>query len=216
VNCDVLLLGAFHPELAPLAPLLGPSMRSRVGRLEVAAAVVGIGLPVAAAGAALRLVEQPPGRVVFVGTCGAYRGGGLAIGEVAVPARVRLSSPCLVDGLAQLPEPMSSTIEADAGAVVALAGSGGRRCEVVATTLGITVDDAAAARVASVTGAAVEHLEAYAVAAACAARGVPFAAALGVANDVGSAARDQWRTHHRAAAAAAVNVVTSWLTRSSA
>jgi nucleoside phosphorylase len=77
----------------------------------------------------------------------------------------------------------------------------------VATTLAVTVDDAAAARIAQATTAHVEHLEAYGVAAACAARGIPFAAALGVANEVGARGREEWRAHHRAAAAAAVDVV---------
>ncbi|MGH7297349.1 MAG: phosphorylase, partial [Polyangiaceae bacterium] len=57
------------------------------------------------------------------------------------------------------------------------------------------------------TACAAEHLEAYGVSAACAARGVPCAAALGVANVVGARARDEWRAHHRAAASAAVDVV---------
>ena len=77
----------------------------------------------------------------------------------------------------------------------------------VATTLAITVDDAAAARIASSASVHVEHLEAHGVAAACAARGIPFAAALGVANVVGARARDEWRAHHRSAASAAVDVV---------
>jgi nucleoside phosphorylase len=149
-----------------------------------------------------------------VGTCGAYRiagdAQGAGIGDVAVPARLRLTTPCVVDGLAQFPEPMSVTLDAHATTVESLVRAGGRRVD-VATTLAITVDDAAATRVARATGAHVEHLEAHGVATACAARGVPFAAALGVANDVGSSAREQWRTHHRAAAAAAVAVVTRWL-----
>ena len=45
------------------------------------------------------------------------------------------------------------------------------------------------------------------VAAACAARGIPFGAALGVANYVGARAREEWRAHHRTAAAAAVDAV---------
>jgi len=213
--CDVLILGAFHPELAPLRPLLGDSMRARVGGLDVAARVVGIGLAMAAVGAAMQLAELPPRFVVLVGTCGLYRatrgeGEELSIGDVAVPARLRLTAPCVVDGLAQFPEPMSVALDAHRATVEGLLRAGGKRGD-LATTPAITVDDAAAARVAVATGARVEHLEAHGVATACAARGVPFAAALGVANDVGSAAREQWRAHHRAAAAAAIAIVTRWM-----
>jgi nucleoside phosphorylase len=77
----------------------------------------------------------------------------------------------------------------------------------VATTLAITTDDAVAVRAARATTSHVEHLEAYGVAAACAARGVPFAAALGVANYVGARAREEWRAHHRTSASAAVDAV---------
>ena len=212
--CDVLILGAFHPELAPLRPLLGDSMRAQVGGLDVAARAVGIGLAMAAVGAAMQLAELSPRFVVLVGTCGLYRtterAEELSIGDVAVPARLRLTAPCVVDGLAQFPEPMSVALDAHPATVEGLLRAGGKRGD-LATTPAITVDDAAAARVALATGARMEHLEAHAVATACAARGVPFAAALGVANDVGSAAREQWRAHHRAAAAAAIAVVTRWM-----
>jgi nucleoside phosphorylase len=208
--CDVLILGAFHPELAPLKPILGDALRARVGSADVVARVVGIGLPMAAVGAAMQLAENGPRLVVLVGTCGVYRGADLAIGDVAVPSRLRLTAPCVVDGVAQFPDPMSVSLDAHATMVAALLLAGGKPGD-VATTPGITVDDAAAARVARATASRVEHLEAHGVATACAARGVPFAAALGIANEVGSGAREQWRTHHRAAAAAAVAVVTRWL-----
>ncbi len=193
-----------------MQPLLGDALFARVGRADVAARVVGIGLPMAAAGAAMRLAENAPALVVLVGTCGVYRGTDLSIGDVVVPSRLRLTAPCVVDGIAQFPGPMSVSLDADPPTVAALLRAGGKPGD-LATTPGITVDDAAALRVARTTGARVEHLEAHGVATACAARGVPFAAALGIANDVGSGAREQWRTHHRAAAAAAIAVVTRWL-----
>ncbi len=48
-------------------------MRADVGGLDVAARVVGIGLAMAAVGAAMQLAELPPRFVVLVGTCGLYR-----------------------------------------------------------------------------------------------------------------------------------------------
>jgi hypothetical protein len=64
---------------------------------------------------------------------------------------------------------------------------------------------------ASGTGSSVEHLEAYSVALACAAPGVPFAAVLGVANAVGARGRAEWRTHHARASEACIGVVAAWL-----
>jgi futalosine hydrolase len=206
LNADVLILAAFHPELEPLRARLGDTMRARVGGRDVVARVVGIGLPMAAAGAAMRLHEVQTRAVLLVGTCGAYAGSGAAIGHVVAPARVRLVSHAAIDGVAQFPEPMSVVAETHAPMVDALLRAGARPGE-LATTLAITIDDAAAERIARATGASIEHLEAHGVASACAARGVPFAAALGVANVVGARARDEWRTHHRAAAAAAADVV---------
>jgi nucleoside phosphorylase len=208
--CDVLLLAAFHPELAPLRTTLGDGLHARVGGRDVVARVVGIGLPMASVGAAMQLAEVKPRAVVLVGTCGAYAGSGLSLGEVVAARRVRLVSPAVVAGSAQFPEPMSIASDAHVPTTEALARAGARIAD-VATTLAITVDDAVAARVAHATGAHVEHLEAHGVACACAACGIPFGAALGVANFVGSRARDEWRTHHRAAASAVVDVVLRWL-----
>lgn len=208
-GCDVLLLAAFHPELAPLRARLGDGMRARVGGRDVAARIVGIGLPVAAAGAAMQLAEMQPRAVVLLGTCGAYLTAGAEgprIGEVVAARRLRLVAPSVVDGLAQFPEPMSVVADAHPAIADALVRAGARAVD-VATTLAITVDDAAAARVAHRAAVQVEHLEAHGVAAACAARGVPFGAALGVANTVGSRARDEWRANHRAAASAAAEAV---------
>jgi nucleoside phosphorylase len=206
VGCDVLFLAAFHPELAPLRPTLGDGMHARVGGRDVAARIVGIGLPMAAAGAAMQLVEMQPRAVILLGTCGTYAGSGVRIGDVIAARRIRVVAPSVVDGLAQFPEPMSIVADAHPATTDALVRAGARAAD-VATTLAITVDDAAAARIASSTRAHVEHLEAHGVAAACAARGIPFGAALGVANVVGARARDEWRAHHRDAAAAAVDVV---------
>jgi nucleoside phosphorylase len=170
----------------------------------------------AAVGAAMQIAELKPRAVVAVGTCGAYAGGGTAaapgmgIGDVIVSRRVRLADAAALAGLTQFPEPMSVSMDAHPTLADALASAGAHRVD-VATTLGITVDDATAARTAAATGAHVEHLEAFGIAAACAARGVPFCAVLGVANTVGARARAEWRAHHREAATAAVELVLRWL-----
>ncbi|HEY1694466.1 MAG TPA: hypothetical protein VGG39_19990 [Polyangiaceae bacterium] len=206
MSCDVILLAAFHPELAPLRRVLGDGMRARLGGLDVAARIVGIGLPVAATGAAMQLAEEKPRLAILLGTCGAYREAGIDLGRVVAPRRSRLAAPSVVDGLAQFPEPMSVLADTHTAVTDALVREGALEGD-VATTLAITIEDGAASRIARATTAAIEHLEAHGVAAACAARGVPFAAALGVANRVGSSARDEWRANHRNAAAAAADVV---------
>jgi len=210
VQCDVLILAAFHPELAPLRSLLGEGMSARVGTLQVVARVVGIGLPMAAVGTATVLTEVTPRVAIMVGTCGAYAGTGLAVGDVVVARRLRFGATGVAEGLAQFPEPMSLSTSATEGLAEALLRSGGKAADVV-TTPAVTVDDAAADRLARWAGAQAEHLEAYGAAMGCAARGLPFTAVLGVANAVGSRARDEWRANHRRAAVAAADLVTHWL-----
>jgi nucleoside phosphorylase len=93
---------------------------------------------------------------------------------------------------------------------MALTDAGARAAD-VATTLAITVNDDAAGFIARESATEVEHLEAFAVAIACAAAGVAFAAVLGVANVVGARAREQWQANHHRAAARAASVVLQWL-----
>ncbi len=190
--------------------LLGEPMRARVGALEVGARVVGIGLPMAAAGTATVRAEVTPRVAVMVGTCGAYVSSPLAMADVVVARRLRFGTPGIAEGLSEFPDPMSIETSAPPGLVDALVRAGGKAADVV-TTPAVTVDDPAAERLARWGGAQAEHLEAYGAAVACASRGIPFTAVLGVANAVGSRARDEWRANHRRAAAAAAEVVTRWL-----
>lgn len=217
---DVLILAAFEPELAVLRAALGDGSTAVVGGATVACRVAGIGLPAAAAGAATLVGELDPRAVVLVGTCGAYRSAHLAMGDVIVPRHLRLVDPASLDGETEFPPPMAIAREADASLTRGLEAGGGstparepreprERC--VATTLAITVDDARAARIAERAGADLEHLETHGVALACAARGVPFAAVLAVANFVGSSGRAEWQAHHRSAEAAAGEWVLRWL-----
>jgi futalosine hydrolase len=210
VKPDVLILAAFEPELAALAATLGEAMAATVGARWVTARIAGIGLPAAASGATRLLGELEPRAVLLVGSCGAYPGAGLAIGDAIAARRLVLVDPATLAGAAQFPEPMVTTAETHRPMTDALAELGARPC-CVATTLAITVDDAAAARIAKGAGAEVEHLEAQGVALACAARGVPFAAVLGVANLVGARGRNEWTTHHRRAERVAGERVLQWL-----
>jgi nucleoside phosphorylase len=111
--------------------------------------------------------------------------------------------------LTQIPQAIVTSLEVNEPLSTGLSAHG--LCRVrAATTLGVTVDDGAASRMGH-EGFDAEHLEVFAVASACRAARVPFAAVLGVSNRVGSRARDEWREHHHAASANAVQRLVSWL-----
>jgi len=212
MHSGILILSAHLPELSGLRPTLGDDLSGTSGGGAVEARPVGIGLAAAAAGAAAALHEVGPRAVILVGTCGAYAGRGVGIGEVVVGRRLCLVSTAVAENRAAFPDPMRTTAEASAPLSVALAQEGAREV-VIATTLAITTDDALAAQVAGHRGCHVEHLEAFAVAEACAARGVPLAVVLGVANMVGASAREVWRQNHAQAGDAAGALVARWLER---
>ena len=212
MRADILVLSAHRPELSGLTPLLGDDFRRTVRDLDVVAAPVGIGLPAAAAGTSAHLHAFAPRGVVLLGTCGAYAGRGVALGQVVVGTRLFLVSAPVVEGRAAFPAPMSVAIDASPRLSEAVAGNEVQQVR-VATTLAITTDDDLAARMAGHDGCDVEHLEAFAVAAACAALSTPLAIVLGVANIVGSKAREEWTRNHRAAGQAASSVVAEWLER---
>jgi nucleoside phosphorylase len=207
-RCDLLVLAAFPPELAAVRAALGGAPRARLGSHEVMTDAVGVGLASAAAGATAALARTAPRAVLLVGTCGAYAG--LAIGDVAVADRVVLADAGVARDEAAYPEPMLVETRADTAMATALVAAGGVRAD-VATTLSVTTSDALAAALARATRCAAEHLEAHGVAVACAAAGVPFACALGVANAVGSRGRAEWRANHVTASEAAARVALRWI-----
>jgi futalosine hydrolase len=221
IDVDVLVMAAFAPELAHVraalrtadGPVAATGERARVGDLAVALGLVGVGLAAAAVGAATLVGELAPRAVVLVGTCGAYAGSGLAIGDVVVSRRLSLVDPSALENRTQFPPPMATTLEASDALASALAGAGARPAD-VATTLAITVDDPLALRIRQGASVDVEHLETHGVAMACAGRGVPFAAVLGVANRVGASGREEWLAHHRRVEAFAGECVMRWLRQS--
>lgn len=207
---DVLLAAAFGPELAALEQSLGKGMEGRIGDVHIVARAVGVGLVAASAGAASSLARTNPRAVVLVGTCGSYAGSNLALEDVVVSGKVKLADPAVLAGSMQFPESMRTQAESHAAMRAELARCGARPAD-VATTLGITVDDAVADFIGRGSGATVEHLEAFAVSIACESAGVPFAALLGVANAVGSRGREEWRENHRRASARAVELAVRWI-----
>jgi nucleoside phosphorylase len=209
-RADLLLAAAFGPELDALEQWLGRGMEGRIGDVHVVARAVGVGLVAASAGAASSLARTNARAVVLLGTCGSYSGSNLALEDVVVSGKVQLADPAVLAGSMQFPESMRTQVESHVPICAALARCGAHPAD-VATTLGITVDDALADFIGRRSGASVEHLEAFAVSIACASAGVPFAALLGVANGVGSRGREEWRENHRRASARAVELAMRWI-----
>ena len=209
---DVLIVAAFAPELDRLRPRLDDELRGKIGGLTVACALVGVGIPNAAAATVERLAEHRPRALVLVGTAGVYASAAasIAIGDAVVVRATVLVDAAETYGHGVMPAPVGRVHACHEPLARALAEGVAPRHD-VATTLGVTTDDAFAARLAAASGCALENLEAFAVANACVRGGVPFAAVLGVSNRVGSTGRVEWQRNHRAAASAACGVVERWI-----
>jgi len=167
-------------------------------------ATLGVGLVDSAIGTARKMSELSPSALVFIGTCGGHA---LPLGSVVVASRVCLVEPSVVEGRAAFPPPVKLELDLASHRDRALhdaCEAAGARSVAVATTLAVTTDDDLATRLAA--SGAVEHLEAYAVARACAAADVPCAIVLAVANDVGSRGREQWKASHEEASARAAEI----------
>jgi nucleoside phosphorylase len=206
-----LVLSAWEPEVAPLRRLLRTSPETA---RDVALAAVGVGTVDAAVGAANEIARARPRRVIFVGTAGVYPGqaAALAIGTAAVASELRLVSTATLRGDAYHPAPLVAAAETTPTlrARLARARAADAPIATVACPLAITQTAALARRLAA-TGAALENLEAFAVARAAAAARLPFAAVLGISNIVGPRAHAEWRANHLPASRAACHVVWSLL-----
>lgn len=157
--------------------------------------IVGIGPVVAAASTARLLSVHDPRAVVLIGTCGAYPGGP-EIGSAVVANRVALGSGVAALGLGYVPRP-PGPIRCDPDLVAQVDA----RTVSVLTCPAVTTDDNLVERLGD--GWDVEHMEAYGVAWACQAAGIPFTVVLGIANVVGPDAHVEWLTHREAAQQAA-------------
>jgi len=158
-------------------------------------ASVGVGPVRAAAATAALLAARRPRAVLFVGSAGAYPPD-VPIGSAFSASGLGFAELGQLGGLGYVPMPPPELT-----AHPALAAALGLPLASVLTLAGVTTDAPTAARLSARW--TLEHMEVYAVAHACAAEGVPFAAALGVANHVGPGAHAQWLAHRGAAEAAA-------------
>jgi nucleoside phosphorylase len=184
-----LLLAAFAPELAGLDAAPPPGWR---------AACVGVGAVPAAVETARLLAAAAPRRVLFVGTCGAYDDR-LAPGDLLSASEAFATSVEEAEGRAY--RPGVERVRWAAGWALPPRFAP----HLVAVPPAVTATSEGAAALARL-GAA-EHLELTGVFAACAAAGIPAAAALAVANRVGPDAHAEWRARHEAVSRALVQAL---------
>jgi len=202
-----LVVAAWAPELRHLrAGLAGlpSSVRKRVV-LET----VGVGLVEAAAGSARLVGMHTPDAVLLVGTAGSYprHRTVFGIGSAAICRRMRLLPPVLGSQHGFVPGIVPTLAKSSTALVRGLRKATALPVADVACPLAITASKKAATAAAELSGCALENLEAFSVARAAAAAGVPFAAILGIANYVGPAAHAEWKKHGDAAATAACEAV---------
>jgi futalosine hydrolase len=206
-----LVLAAWEPEIAPLRRLA-----RAVDPERLVLGTVGVGAVDAAVGAAAAIAGARAGRVIFLGTAGAYPRGRAtaAIGTVAIAGELCLASTAALRGDGYLPEPLATRAPTSAALGQQLAACGRSRRPLailgVACPIAVTRSATLGRHLAHATGAALENLEAFAVARAAAAGGIEaVAAVLGIANRVGPRGHQEWRAHHVAASRAACRVVWS-------
>ncbi len=172
---------------------------------DLAGTALGVGPIMAGVSAALQLSRRRCEGCLFVGTAGTYASGP-PVGSVIVSRRLGYASATAVIGAGYVPVPppvldtpewlrnLAGVTQADVVTVDAITSS-----SAAAELLGHTWQ--------------VEHMEAWAVARAASEVGIPFAAILGIANEVGPHAHAQWLANRAAAEASAREVVATLLKR---
>lgn len=187
----LLVAGAFEPELAPAREVLA-------GADEVSFLETGIGSVRAAAVVTHALSGTKSSRVLFIGSCGAYKAFPPLLSLVAV------SSILPVDylnaaGKAHIPGPRPSPLFPDPRLFAIVAEAADQTCA-AQSPLSIADDEAAAALLADFSEAAVENLELFGVATACSCLNIPWAALCAVTNRVGPGSAEAWTSNRERAA----------------
>lgn len=196
-SIDVLLLCAHESEQLHLPVALQCGDAVLMGRKRVAARIVGVG-PVASAIGTMRSVNAlQPKYVLLLGSCGAYPGANLNVGDVVIPSAFVLTDYGMVAGTSASVGSAPSVLEIDTSW---LGNETAEQSVHSATTFGITIDDNAAAAIGRFSRCDVENMEGFAVGMACKEAGVAFAAIFGVTNAVGAQGRAEYAQHAQGAA----------------
>jgi nucleoside phosphorylase len=214
-SADLLIVAAHAPEMAGLRSYLSDQLIGTIRGLQIRGKAVGIGMAAAGPASARGIVAVGPRAVILIGSCGVYPNlPQYRPYDVIVSSRIQLVSHAVNAGRSEFPGPMQTQLECDPLLAAGLAASGARAYAApIACTLAKTTDDAIAASIHPATGCEAENLEAFAVAQACRASEVPFAAVLGVSNIVGSTGTQDWMQFQRAAVNAAAEVLVTWIQR---
>ena len=212
-SADILVVAPHAPDLAGMRAYLGERLEGHVRGLRIRAKVVGVGMTVAGSSTARGILAVQPRAVVMVGACGVYPNlSQYRPHDVVVATRVQVVDHAVLLGRSAFPEPMQTSMETHPVLAAGLAAGRPRTyAAAVASTLAVTIDDQLAAAVYPATGCEAENGEAFAVAAACRASDVPFAAVLGVTNIVGSTGRQDWAQFQREAVTQAANALATWV-----
>ncbi len=203
-----LVLSAWEPELSGLQR--GLAHMPAAARRSVTVRPAGVGMVEAAVGATRAIADSQPTAVVFVGTAGLYPGRrpDLGLAQVVGARRILLVDAAVMRGQAFVPAPLPIATEVTRSLRERLARQGVLLGD-VACPIGITKSLTTARQVAREHDCDVENLEAFAVARAAAAAGLPFAALLGISNAVGPAGHREWKRHAAIAADAACRAALS-------
>jgi nucleoside phosphorylase len=211
---DVLVIGAHPPALIGLRDHLGQALHGSAFGLNVSAKVCGVGMGVAGAWTAKRLVQLAPRAVVLVGTTGIYPGvPGFQPLDVVVAEELKLLDHAALGGHAAYPTPMQTQLSAPSAMTAGLLGDQRGRIHRVkiASPLADTRDTGFATAVPARLGCAAESLEAFAVAQACQLMDVPFGVALGISHVLGEHAETDWQRYQRDASRASATAVLNWI-----
>ncbi len=156
--------------------------------------VTGVGL-VDAGIATVELVRQfEPAEIIYFGTCGAYPGSGLHVGDVVAGGSVLLGSGDTLRNQMRIPKLLPSELKCSPELTARLAqGSEEFRNARVVCTLGVTEHDPLAETLSGLGD--VENLELFSVLRA--AGGVPVAGILGVTNRVGAGGGKDWLANYK-------------------
>ena len=212
---ESLVVAAWLPELDFLRESLA-NLPARIRR-TVVLDTIGVGLVEAAIGASRLLATLRPRAVILVGTAGLYPGStstaGLTVGDAVLAEKIVLLPAPLPGRHTYLPEIMPSEQHTSARLTRALRQATALPAADVANPIAITRSRKAATFAAKDSACALENLEAFALARAAASAKIPFAAVLGIANQVGPTAHREWKKNAVAAAEEACRAVLKYLVR---
>lgn len=194
---DLLILGAFEPELAPLRDPLKCHKNIRIE-------AVGVGLIEASMNAYKIIANEieRTGRnfeVLWVGSVGKSPNVQYPLLSLIACDTVKLADYGIITGNCSIPEIMTTEISSPSRInEIVLNLHLASACSRFYTTLGITSNRDTAQQLAKFTGSSFESMELFAVASAANKQGINWSALSAITNSVGNP--DEWKSNFREAA----------------